>query len=54
MPAYRIAIIPGDGVGNEVAEEALKILMAVAENIHWIWTQSISHGVVIISSAAAL
>jgi len=31
MSAYRIAIIPGDGVGNEVAAEAVKILMAVAK-----------------------
>ena len=31
MPSYRIAIIPGDGVGNEVAQEATKILKAVAD-----------------------
>ena len=28
---YQIAIIPGDGVGNEVASEATKILRAVAD-----------------------
>lgn len=28
MPSYRIAVIPGDGVGNEVAREATKILNA--------------------------
>ena len=31
MSSYRIAIIPGDGVGNEVAAEATKILRAVAD-----------------------
>jgi len=44
MSSYRIAIIPGDGVGNEVATEATKILRAVAdkhefnvetENFNW-------------------
>lgn len=31
MASYDIAIIPGDGVGKEVAAEAVKILKAVAE-----------------------
>lgn len=31
MSSYRIAIIPGDGVGNEVASEATKVLKAVAD-----------------------
>lgn len=31
MSSYRIAVIPGDGVGNEVASEATKILKAVAD-----------------------
>ena len=31
MSSYRIAIIPGDGVGNEVAAEATKILRAIAD-----------------------
>ncbi len=31
MSSYRIAIIPGDGVGEEVALEATKILKAVAD-----------------------
>ena len=31
MPDYRIAVIPGDGVGNEVSAEAVKTLKAVAE-----------------------
>ena len=31
MKSYDIAVIPGDGVGNEVAAEALKILGAVAD-----------------------
>jgi len=44
MSSYRIAIIPGDGVGTEVASEATKILRAVAnkhafklktENFDW-------------------
>lgn len=31
MPDYTIAIIPGDGVGREVAAEAIKILYAIKE-----------------------
>ncbi len=31
MKSYDIAIIPGDGVGNEVADEAVKILQASAQ-----------------------
>jgi tartrate dehydrogenase/decarboxylase/D-malate dehydrogenase len=31
MPDYRIAVIPGDGVGDEISAEAAKILYAVAE-----------------------
>ena len=31
MSTYRVAIIPGDGVGNEVASEATKILKVVAD-----------------------
>ena len=31
MNVYDIAIIPGDGVGNEISDEAVKILDAVAE-----------------------
>jgi len=31
MKHYNIAIIPGDGVGNEISREALKILKAVAD-----------------------
>ncbi|MGZ6249047.1 MAG: isocitrate/isopropylmalate family dehydrogenase, partial [Syntrophales bacterium] len=30
MSSYRVAIIPGDGVGSEVASEAAKTLHAVA------------------------
>ena len=31
MPSYRIAILPGDGIGDEVTAEAAKILSAAAE-----------------------
>jgi tartrate dehydrogenase/decarboxylase/D-malate dehydrogenase len=31
MSSYRVAIIPGDGVGNEVAAEAVKILRVSAD-----------------------
>ena len=31
MKEYNLAVIPGDGVGNEVAAEALKIMQAVAD-----------------------
>jgi len=31
MRTYQVAVIPGDGVGNEVSSEAVKILRAVAE-----------------------
>jgi 3-isopropylmalate dehydrogenase len=30
MPLYRIAVVPGDGIGPEVIDEALKVLQAVA------------------------
>jgi tartrate dehydrogenase/decarboxylase/D-malate dehydrogenase len=30
MPTYRIAVIPGDGIGNEVVPEAIRVLDAVA------------------------
>ena len=30
MPPYRIAVLPGDGIGPEVVAEALKVLRAVA------------------------
>jgi 3-isopropylmalate dehydrogenase len=30
MPRYRIAVLPGDGIGPEVIDEALKVLQAVA------------------------
>ena len=31
MKSYDVAVIPGDGVGKEVAREAVKILRAVAD-----------------------
>ena len=31
MKTYDIAVIPGDGVGNELAREAVKVLNAVAD-----------------------
>jgi tartrate dehydrogenase/decarboxylase/D-malate dehydrogenase len=31
MKTYQIAVIPGDGVGNELAREAVKVLNAVAD-----------------------
>ena len=31
MAAYDIAVIPGDGVGNEISREAVKILKASSE-----------------------
>src|SRR4029079_9543896 len=31
MTSFRIAVIPGDGIGREVVPEALKVLTAVAE-----------------------
>ncbi len=42
MPdSYRIAVIPGDGIGKEVVPEGVKILDAVASlfniNIDWQW-----------------
>ena len=53
MSSYRIAVIPGDGVGNEVAAEATKILYAVAEkhgfgvetvNFEWGCDYYLKHG----------
>ena len=31
MHSYRIAVIPGDGVGAEISEEAVRILDATAD-----------------------
>jgi tartrate dehydrogenase/decarboxylase/D-malate dehydrogenase len=36
MKSYDIAVIPGDGVGKEVADEAIKILMTVADKYNFI------------------
>ena len=36
MKSYDIAVIPGDGVGKEVADEAIKILMTVADKYNLI------------------
>ena len=30
MPEYRIAVIPGDGIGKEVVPEGIRVLDAVA------------------------
>ncbi len=45
MSSYNVAIIPGDGVGNEVADEAVKILQASAQiNGFGIKTESFEWG----------
>ncbi|MDP1033977.1 isocitrate/isopropylmalate family dehydrogenase, partial [Klebsiella pneumoniae] len=31
IPAFRIAIIPGDGIGKEVMPEGLRVIQAAAE-----------------------
>ena len=31
--AHRIAVIPGDGIGNEVMPEALRVLEAVGQRL---------------------
>ena len=33
IKSYKIAVIPGDGIGNEVVPEAVRVLDAVANNI---------------------
>jgi len=35
MKSYNIAIIPGDGVGGEIAKEAVKIMDAVADKVRF-------------------
>ena len=32
MAAHKIAVIPGDGIGQEVMPEGLKVLRAMQEN----------------------
>ena len=32
MKNYRIAVVPGDGIGNEIVPAATEVLMAVAMN----------------------
>ena len=34
MPHYRIAVVPGDGIGHEVMAEALKVLSALEDGEH--------------------
>jgi len=49
MFSYRIAIIPGDGVGYEVALEATKILKAVSDkHAFHVETESFDWGVITI------
>ncbi|MBR7840019.1 tartrate dehydrogenase, partial [Actinospica durhamensis] len=31
IPAFRVAIIPGDGIGKEVMPEGLRVIQAAAE-----------------------
>ena len=31
MKAYHVAVIPGDGIGRDVTNEAIKVLNAVAQ-----------------------
>ncbi len=53
MKTYNIAIIPGDGIGKEVTQEAVKVLMAVSkkhgfgiktENFDWSCDYYLKHG----------
>ncbi len=37
MKSYGIAVIPGDGVGKEVTDEAMKILNAVSQKYGFMW-----------------
>jgi len=32
----RIAVLPGDGIGPEVMEEAIKVVEKIKKNIMWI------------------
>jgi tartrate dehydrogenase/decarboxylase/D-malate dehydrogenase len=38
MPTYRIAVIPGDGIGNEVVPEAIRVLEAAARRFDLAFT----------------
>ena len=33
MKIYRVAVIPGDGIGNEVVPEGIRVLEAVAKKV---------------------
>lgn len=41
MAAYKIAVIPGDGIGKEVMPEGVKVISAAAEKfgiaLEWVW-----------------
>ena len=39
MKEYNIAVIPGDGIGNEVMEEGIKVLN---KSIYLIWKESLN------------
>lgn len=62
MSDYRIALIPGDGVGEEVANEALKVLQAVSqkhgfglktETFPWSCDHYLQHGAMMPDNALA-
>ena len=38
--AYKVALIPGDGIGPEVAEQAVRILNATGVPIEWEWVEA--------------
>ena len=41
MPEYRIAVIPGDGIGREVIPEGIKVLETVGSHfgIRFLWEE---------------
>ena len=41
MSTYRIAVIPGDGIGPEIVAEAIKVLDKIAEKFGHQFTSSI-------------
>ena len=49
MATYRIAVLPGDGVGQEVTPEAMRVLQAVGKGtgVHFEFEQALCGGAAI-------
>ena len=45
MKTYKIALLPGDGIGPEIAQEAKKVLGAIETDAQFEWTEALFGGI---------